>query len=126
LENLRFWEGEEKDEPEFAKKLARFGELYVNDAFAVSHRKNASVSSIAQYFEKRYAGLLMKNELEYLTKVKESPEKPFHLLFGGAKVSDKIPVLEKLVEKADKVLIGGAMAYTLLKARGEKRGIFDG
>jgi len=122
LENLRFWEGEEKDEPEFAKKLARFGELYVNDAFAVSHRKNASVSSIAQYFEKRYAGLLMKNELEYLTKVKESPEKPFHLLFGGAKVSDKIPVLEKLVEKADKVLIGGAMAYTLLRARGENVG----
>lgn len=122
IENLRFWEGEEKDDKEFAKKLARFGDVYVNDAFAVSHRKNASVSAIAEFFEKRFAGLLMKKELENLTKIRENPEKPFHVLLGGAKVSDKIPVLENLVKKADKILIGGAMAYTFLKAIGKNVG----
>ncbi|MFZ8825240.1 MAG: phosphoglycerate kinase [Candidatus Caldipriscus sp.] len=122
VENLRFWEGEERDDVDFARKIARFGDLYVNDAFAVSHRKNASVSAIANFFEKRYAGLLMKKELDYLMKVRENPEKPFYVLFGGAKISDKIPILENLVNKADKILIGGAMAYTFLKAKGEKVG----
>ncbi len=122
VENLRFWEGEEKDDRDFARRIARFGEVYVNDAFAVSHRKNASVSAIAEFFEKKYAGLLMKKELDYLTKVKDNPEKPFHILLGGAKISDKIPILENLVSKADKILIGGAMAYTFLRAKGEKVG----
>ncbi|MEO0139151.1 MAG: phosphoglycerate kinase [candidate division WOR-3 bacterium] len=122
VENLRFWEGEGKNDKKFAEKLARFGDVYVNDAFAVSHRENASVSAIAEFFEKRFAGMLMKKELENLTKVRENPEKPFYVLFGGAKVSDKIPILEKLVDKSDKILIGGAMAYTFLKAKGESVG----
>ena len=122
LENLRFWEGEKNDDPEFARALSRFGEVYVNDAFGVSHRKNASVHAIAQYYDRRYAGLLMAEEVEALTTVRDNPEKPFHVLFGGAKVKDKIPVLESLIEKADRLYIGGAMAYTFLKALGKNVG----
>jgi len=124
VENLRFWEGEEKDDDEFAKRLKEMSkaDVYVNDAFAVSHRKNASVSAIGKYFEKRFAGLLMKEEIEKLSEVRDNPEKPFHILIGGAKVSDKIDLLNNLVNKADKILIGGAMAYTFLKAEGKDVG----
>ncbi len=122
LENLRFWEGEKEDDPEFAKVLSRFGETYVNDAFGVSHRKNASVHAIKDLYDKRYAGLLMAEEVETLTTVRDNPEKPFHVLFGGAKIKDKIPVLESLVKKADRIYIGGAMAYTFLKAQGKSVG----
>ncbi len=122
LENLRFWEGEKEDDPEFARALSRFGEEYVNDAFGVSHRRNASVHAIAQYYGKRYAGLLMAEEVDALTNVRDNPERPFYVLFGGAKVEDKIPVLEALVEKADRLLIGGAMAYTFLKVKGHSVG----
>ncbi len=122
LENLRFWEGEKKDDPEFAKALSKFGELYVNDAFGVSHRRNASVHAIKDFYDKRYAGLLMAEEVENLTTVRDNPERPFHVLFGGAKIKDKIPVLESLVQKADRIYIGGAMAYTFLKAKGKEVG----
>jgi len=122
LENLRFWEGEKGDDPDFAKALSRFGELYVNDAFGVSHRKNASVHAIKDFYDKRYAGLLMAEEVEALTTVRDNPEKPFHVLFGGAKIKDKVPVLEALVKKADKIYVGGAMAYTFLKAQGKEVG----
>ncbi|NPB03795.1 MAG: phosphoglycerate kinase [Thermotogae bacterium] len=118
LENLRFWKGEKDDDPKFAEALSRFGDEYVNDAFGVSHRKNASVSAIAQFYTKRYAGLLLAEEVEKLSEVRDNPDKPFHVLFGGAKVRDKIPVLEALVQKADRIFIGGAMAYTFLKAKG--------
>jgi len=118
LENLRFWKGEKDDDPEFAKALSRFGDEYVNDAFGVSHRRNASVSAIARFYAKRYAGLLLAEEVEKLSEVRDNPEEPFHVLFGGAKIKDKIPVLEALVQKADRILIGGAMAYTFLKAKG--------
>ncbi len=122
LENLRFWDGEKGDDPDFAKALSRFGELYVNDAFGVSHRKNASVHAIKDFYDKRYAGLLMAEEVEALTTVRDNPEKPFHVLFGGAKIKDKVPVLEALVKKADKIYVGGAMAYTFLKAQGKEVG----
>ncbi len=124
VENLRFWEGEKNDDEEFAKRLKDMSksDIYVNDAFAVSHRKNASVSAISKYFEKRFAGLLMKEEIEKLSEIRDNPEKPFHILIGGAKVEDKIDLLNNLVDKADKILIGGAMAYTFLKAKGEDVG----
>ena len=119
LENLRFHDGEEKNDPEFAKQLAELADVYVNDAFGTAHRAHASTEGITHYVDKSVAGLLMEKELEFLGKALENPERPFVAILGGAKVSDKIPVIESLISrKVDKLLIGGAMAYTFFKAEG--------
>ncbi len=118
LENLRFHEGETKNDPEFAKALARLAEVYVNDAFAVCHRAHASVVGIVDYVEEAGAGFLLAREIEYLSRVVTSPEKPLALVVGGAKVSTKIGVLSNLLPRIDKLLIGGAMANTFLRAEG--------
>ncbi|MBX7056057.1 MAG: phosphoglycerate kinase [Pyrinomonadaceae bacterium] len=119
LENLRLHAEEEKNEPEFAKQLASLCDVYVNDAFGTAHRAHASTEGITHHVGDRVAGLLMEKELNYLGKALNSPERPFVAILGGAKVSDKIPVIESLIErKVDKLLIGGAMAYTFFKAAG--------
>src|SRR6266850_8060879 len=118
LENLRFHPEEEKNDPEFAKKLAAMADLYVDDAFGAAHRAHASVEGITHFVPKAAAGLLMEQELRYLGHALESPEHPFVAIIGGAKVSDKIEVIENLLGKVDRLLIGGAMAYTFFKARG--------
>jgi phosphoglycerate kinase len=120
LENLRFHPDEEKNDDEFSKQLAGLCDgLYVNDAFGAAHRAHASTAGITKYVEKAAAGLLMEKELEYLGKVISKPDHPFVAILGGAKVSDKIPVINALIDrKVDKLLIGGAMAYTFLKAEG--------
>lgn len=119
LENLRFHAEEEKNDREFAAKLAALGEAYVNDAFGAAHRAHASTAGITEFLQPAVAGLLMEKELTYLGKLLENPEKPFVAILGGAKVSDKIPVIESLINrKVDKILIGGAMAYTFFKAHG--------
>ena len=120
LENLRFHKEEEKNDDGFAKQLAALCDsLYVNDAFGAAHRAHASTAGITKHVEKAAAGLLMQKELEYLGRVISAPEHPFVAILGGAKVSDKIPVINALVaRKVDKILIGGAMAYTFLKAEG--------
>ncbi len=116
LENLRFHIGEEKNDRDFAQKLARLCDVYIDDAFAVAHRKAASNVGITEFVKVCAAGFLMRNEIEYFKKAMENPVRPLVAIIGGAKVSDKIGVLEKLVEKVDKLLIGGAMAFTFLKA----------
>jgi phosphoglycerate kinase len=120
LENLRFHPGEQKpgEEPGFAAALAGLGECYVNDAFGTAHRAHASMVAVAERFERRAAGFLMAKELEYFHRALASPDRPFVALLGGAKVSDKILVLENLLERIDVLLVGGAMAYTFLRARG--------
>jgi phosphoglycerate kinase len=118
LENLRFHPEEEKNDPAFAKSLASLCDLYVNDAFGAAHRAHASVEGITHYVRKAAAGLLMEKELKYLGHALESPERPFVAILGGAKVSDKIEVIENLLGKVDRLLIGGAMAYTFFKSRG--------
>ena len=119
LENLRFHPEEEKNDDEFAKQLAGLCDLYVNDAFGTAHRAHASTAGITRHVEKSAAGLLMEKELEYLGRVVHHPEHPFVAILGGAKVSDKIPVINALIDRGvDKILIGGAMAYTFLKAEG--------
>ena len=118
LENLRFHEEEEKNEPAFAAALAALADEYVNDAFGAAHRAHASVEAITHYFRRAAAGLLMEKELRYLGHALESPERPFVAILGGAKVSDKIEVIENLLGKVDRLLIGGAMAYTFFKSRG--------
>lgn len=118
LENLRFHEGEEKNDPEFAKELAKLCDVYIDDAFAVSHRKAASNTAITEYVKVCAAGFLLKNELTYFNKAMGDPVRPLVAIIGGAKVSDKIGVLEKLVEKVDKLVVGGGMAFTFLKALG--------
>ena len=120
LENLRFHKEEEKNDDGFAKQLAALCDgLYVNDAFGAAHRAHASTAGITKHVEKSAAGLLMQKELEYLGRVISDPEHPFISILGGAKVSDKIPVINALIDrKVDKILIGGAMAYTFLKAEG--------
>lgn len=122
LENLRFHPGEEKNDPEFARQLAALCEIYVNDAFGAAHRAHASTVGIVRYVPQAAAGLLMEKELEYLTKVTQNPERPCVAILGGAKVSDKIQVIENLAQIVDHLLIGGAMAYTFLKARGDAVG----
>ncbi len=121
LENLRFHPEEEKGDENFAKQLAALADIYVNDAFGTSHRAHASVYGIAQYL-KAAGGFLMEKEIGFLSTVTYSPQKPFAAILGGAKVSDKIGVVEHLLDKVDTILIGGAMAYTFLKVRGEKIG----
>jgi phosphoglycerate kinase len=122
LENLRFYEGEKKNDPEYAKNLAKGIDYFVNDAFAVCHRAHASIVGIPTFVKKSAAGLLLTEELEYFDHAMYSPQKPFTVILGGAKVSDKIPILENLLNKADNILIGGAMAYTLFAALGNEVG----
>src|SRR5215831_1374367 len=118
LENLRFHPEEEKNDLGFAKQLASLADLYVDDAFGAAHRAHASVEAIARVLPRAAAGLLMEQELTYLGRALEAPERPFVAILGGAKVSDKIEVIENLLGKVDRLLIGGAMAYTFFKAQG--------
>lgn len=118
LENVRFYKEEEKNDPEFARQLAKGIDIFVNDAFGSSHRAHASVVGIADDVPVKAAGFLMKKEVEYLKKAVHTPVKPYVAILGGAKVSDKIEIIESLLGKADHILIGGAMAYTFLKAQG--------
>lgn len=118
LENLRFHKEEEKNDPNFAKSLASLAEIYVNDAFAVSHRAHASVEAVTQFFKEPAAGFLMKEELHYLNRVMESPARPLVAVIGGAKVSGKLEVLKNLSLRVDKLIIGGGMAFTFLKSMG--------
>ena len=122
LENLRFHPEEEKNDSGFARQLAGLADLYVNDAFGSAHRAHASTEGIVHHVKEAAAGLLMAKEVEYLARVLESPEHPFVAVLGGAKVSDKLEVIENLVGRVDALLIGGAMAYTFLKARGVPTG----
>src|SRR6185436_10681882 len=124
LENLRFYKEEEKGDKVFAEKLGKLGDVYVNDAFGTAHRAHASTAVIAKFFpvEKRMFGLLMEGEVKSAEKVLHNSEKPFTAIIGGAKVSDKILILENLLEKASDIIIGGGMAYTFLKAMGGKIG----
>jgi len=119
LENLRFHPEEEKNDDAFAQELASLCDVYVNDAFGAAHRAHASTAGITRYVDQAATGLLMEKELEYLGRVISNPEHPFVAILGGAKVSDKIPVIDALIDrKVDRLLIGGAMAYTFLKAQG--------
>jgi len=121
LENIRFYKEEEKNDPEFARKLASLAELYVNDAFGTAHRAHASTEGVA-HFLPAVAGYLMQKEIDYLSKALENPDRPFVAVLGGVKVSDKITVIENLLTKVDALLIGGAMTYTFLVAKGHKVG----
>ena len=118
LENLRFHAEEEKNDPGFAKSLAALADVYINDAFGSAHRAHASTEGIVHHVKQSAAGLLMAKEVEYLGRVLENPERPFVAILGGAKVSDKLEVIENLIPRVDALLIGGAMAYTFFKAQG--------
>ncbi|UCE42173.1 MAG: phosphoglycerate kinase [Candidatus Aminicenantes bacterium] len=118
LENLRFYPGEKGNDPEFAQQLAQGIDFYVNDAFGACHRAHASIVGIPAHVQSSAAGFLVGKEVEYLRKAVLSPQKPYVAILGGAKVSDKIPVVESLMYKADNILIGGAMAYTFFYAQG--------
>src|SRR5664279_576746 len=124
LENLRFYKKEEKGDETFAEKLSKLGDVYINDAFGTAHRAHASTAVIAKYFPagKKVFGLLMEGEVISAEKVLHQAEKPFTAIIGGAKVSDKILIIENLLERATDIIIGGGMAYTFLKARGGKTG----
>ncbi len=122
LENLRFHAEEEANDPDFSKQLASLADIYVNDAFGSAHRAHASTVGMVSYLPLAAAGLLMDRELEWLTRVTHNPQRPCVALLGGAKVSDKIEVIQNLVGAVDKLLIGGAMAYTFLRAKGEPTG----
>jgi phosphoglycerate kinase len=122
LENLRFHAGEEKNDPGFVEALARLADAYVNDAFGAAHRAHASTAGLARVCPARAAGFLLAREIDALEQVREAPERPYVCILGGAKVSDKLAVLEALARRADLLVIGGAMAYTFLLARGEPVG----
>src|SRR5439155_16838602 len=122
LENLRFHAEEEANDEKFSRQLAALADLYVNDAFGSAHRAHASTAGITKFVDQAAAGLLMQKELEYLGKVTTNPEKPFVAIIGGAKVADKIGVIRNLLGKVDALLIGGAMAYTFMKAQGKQIG----
>jgi phosphoglycerate kinase len=122
LENLRFHAEEEANDENFAKQLAKLADYYVNDAFGSAHRAHASTAGITKFVQKSAAGLLMEKELEYLGKALQHPAKPFIAILGGAKVSDKIGVIQNLMTKVDALIIGGGMAYTFLKAQGQEIG----
>lgn len=118
LENVRFYPEEEKNDPDFAKKLAANCDLYVNDAFGTAHRAHGSTEGVAQYLKPAVAGFLLQKELNYLQGAVEKPKRPFAAIVGGSKVSSKISVLEALLDKVDKLVLGGGMVFTFLKARG--------
>jgi phosphoglycerate kinase len=118
IENVRFYEGEEANNSEFARQLAALGDVYVNDAFGAAHRAHASTAGVAQFLQPAAMGLLMERELKYLQDELATPDRPFLVILGGSKVSDKIGVIKALMEKADVFLIGGAMAYTFYRALG--------
>lgn len=124
MENTRFHAGEEKGNADLAEQMAALGDFYINDAFGAAHRAHASTAVIADYFDKEHKafGFLMKSELDNAEKVLQNPAKPFIAILGGAKVSDKIQLIESLLDKADKILIGGGMAYTFIKAQGGQTG----
>lgn len=124
LENLRFYKEEEKGDEEFARKLSELGDVYINDAFGTAHRAHASTAVIAKFYpaDKKMFGLLMESEVENAEKVMHRAEKPFTAILGGAKVSDKILIIENLLERATDIIIGGGMAYTFMKAEGGKIG----
>jgi phosphoglycerate kinase len=122
LENLRFHAEEEANDEKFSKQLASLAEYYINDAFGTAHRAHASTVGITKFIKKSAAGLLMEKELQYLGRALHDPERPFVAILGGAKVSDKIPVIQNLLTKVDALIIGGGMAYTFLKAKGEQVG----
>ena len=123
IENVRFYAQEEANDPDFARQLARLGDVYANDAFGAAHRAHASTQGVAHYLSPAAMGLLMEKELRYLQDELANPERPFLVILGGAKVSDKIGVIKALMEKADVFLIGGAMAYTFYRALGIPTGI---
>lgn len=122
LENVRYHKGEEKNDPDFAKELASCADAYVNDAFGTAHRAHASTEGVTKYLSPCIAGLLIEKELEYLGEHTAKPNRPFVVILGGAKVSDKISVIDALLEKADTMIIGGAMAYTFALAKGKSVG----
>lgn len=123
LENLRFYKEEEKGDVDFARKLSAYGDVYVNDAFGTAHRAHASTAVVAQFFpDAKYFGYLMAGELENAEKVLNSPVRPYTAIMGGAKVSDKLELIEALLDKVDNLIIGGGMAYTFVKARGGEIG----
>lgn len=122
LENLRFHDEEKAGDEDFSKKLAELGDIYVNDAFGTAHRAHASTTIVAKFFDEKVCGYVMKAELENAKKVFENPQRPFTAIMGGAKISDKIQIIEKLLDKVDKLLIGGGMSYTFFKALGGKVG----
>lgn len=127
LENLRYYSEEQDNDPEFSKSVSSLADIYVNDAFSTAHRKHASTDGAVKNFEIRLSGFSLKKEIEYLSMIRYNPKKPFTLVIGGSKIKDKIGALENLLPKADKLLIGGAAAYTFLKAKGFKIGnsLFD-
>ncbi|MYE90466.1 phosphoglycerate kinase [Candidatus Poribacteria bacterium] len=118
LENIRFYEEETNNDSEFAQTLSSLADLYINDAFGAAHRAHASTAGVTDYFDRCAAGLLMEREIEYLGKVLHDPARPFVAILGGAKISDKIGVIENLLDRVDQLIIGGGMAYTFLKAKG--------
>jgi len=122
LENVRFYKEEEANDPDFAKKLASLGEIYINDAFGTAHRAHASTEGVCKYMTKCAAGFLMTKELKFLGELMEAPARPFLAILGGAKVSDKIMVIDNLLNKVDALIIGGGMAYTFLKAQSREIG----
>ena len=122
LENVRFHAAEEKNDPEFAKKMASLAEIYVNDAFGTAHRAHASTAGVADYLKTAVCGYLIQKEIEVMGKALEDPKRPFVAILGGAKVSDKIGVINSLLEKCDTIIIGGGMAYTFFKAMGNQIG----
>lgn len=122
LENLRFHEGEEANSPDFVAKLLELADVYVNDAFGTMHRSHASTVGLPKLVAQRGAGLLVQKEVKYLSALREQPQRPLALVMGGAKVSDKMGILEQFLPKVDKVFVGGAMAYAFLKARGHEIG----
>lgn len=121
LENLRFDKREKKNDPEFARELASLADVYVNDAFGAAHRAHASTAGVAAYLP-AYAGALMANEVETLTSMLDDPKRPFVAILGGSKVSDKVKVIDALIDKCDKLIIGGGMCFTFLKAQGHATG----
>ncbi|MBP6964575.1 MAG: phosphoglycerate kinase [Armatimonadetes bacterium] len=118
LENIRFYPEEEANDPEFAKKLAALAEVYVNDAFGTAHRAHASTEGVAHFLPTAVSGFLMQKEIDYLGNALSSPDRPFVAILGGVKVSDKVKVIDNLIDKVDALLIGGAMTYTFLVAKG--------
>lgn len=123
LENLRFYKGEEKNSPEFIDELEKLADVYVNDAFGTCHRKHASVYGLPERVKEKAAGFLVEREIKYFEKLLKNADRPFAAILGGAKVSDKIGVIESLMDVADKIFIGGAMAYTFLRFKGIPTGI---